>query len=199
MNCDYCGAALAENSRFCLCCGTKCENKPDSRKETAAPEWEAPLWEDTAEPERPEQMAQSLSLWLDTAPELKLPVGRSLAKMALLGIVTLGIYPVVVWCRMVTELNITSSREDGRRTMPYFAMVLLAPLTLGILPLVWMHRFCDRVGSALLRRGIDYRFGPRDFWLWNVLGSLILVGPFVFTHKLTKAVNQINGDFNARG
>ena len=56
-----------------------------------------------------------------------------------------------------------------------------------------------RVGDELRRRNIDYQFGAKTFWLWNVLGSLILVGPFVFVHKLMKAMNRINGDFNRRG
>ena len=131
--------------------------------------------------------------------KLTLPTKRSLAKMFFLGIITLGIYPVVIWSRIVTELNIAASRHDGRRTMPYFAMVTLTPVTLGILPLVWMHNFCCRIGDELNFRRINYRFAPRDFWLWNVLGSLILVGPFVFVHKLMKAMNMVNDDFNRCG
>ena len=119
--------------------------------------------------------------------------------MFFLGIITLGIYPVVIWSRIVTELNIVASRHDGRRTMPYFAMLMLSPVTLGILPLVWMHNFCGRIGDELRYRKINDTFRPRDFWLWGMLGSLILVGPFVFTHKLMKAMNKLNDDFNRCG
>ena len=78
-------------------------------------------------------------------------------------------------------------------------MFFLGILTLGIYPLVWMHRFCARIGGELHRRGGEFTFGARDFWLWNVLGSLILVGPFVFTHRLLRAMNGINQDFNLNG
>jgi len=105
----------------------------------------------------------------------------------------------VIWSRIVTEINIAASRHDGRRTMPYFAMLMLSPVTLGILPLVWFHNFCCRVGDELKYRRINYTFGPKAFWLWGVLGSLILVGPFVFVHKLMKAMNKINDDFNRIG
>ena len=27
-------------------------------------------------------------------------------------------------------------------------------------------------------------FNATDFWLWNILGSLIVVGPFIYVHKL---------------
>lgn len=130
---------------------------------------------------------------------VQLPVGRSWVKMLLLGLITAGIYPTVIWSRIVTELNITASGNDGMRTMPYFAMMLLSPVTLFIYPFVWMHRFCRRVGAQLRFRNISYRFGAKDFWLWCVLGSLILVGPLVFVHKLMKSMNFINANYNTCG
>lgn len=119
--------------------------------------------------------------------------------MFFLGLLTLGIYPIVIWSRITTELNIVAGRHDGRRTMPFFGMILLTPLTLGILPLVWMHNFCCRVGDDLNFRRINYKFGPKTFWLWGILGSLILVGPFIFVHKLMKSMNMLNDDFNRIG
>ena len=119
--------------------------------------------------------------------------------MFFLGILTLGIYPTVIWSRIITELNLAASRYDGKRTMPYFAMLMLTPFTLGILSLVWMHNFCSRIGDELRYRKINDTFRPRDFWLWGMLGSLIVVGPFVFVHKLMKAMNKINDDFNRVG
>ena len=132
-------------------------------------------------------------------PALVLPTKRGLGKMVFLGLLTLGIYPTVIWSRMVTELNIAASRWDGKRTMPLFAMMMLSPLTLGIFSFVWMHKFSNRIGAELKRRGLNLRFGARDFWLWNVLGMLILVGPFVYTYRLTKAMNEINQHFNSHG
>jgi hypothetical protein len=83
--------------------------------------------------------------------------------------------------------------------MPYFGMIILSPVTLGIYTFVWMHKFCRRIGEELQRRKLDYQFGASTFWLWGILGSLILVGPFIFTHKLMKAMNKINADFNVKG
>ncbi len=155
----------------------------------------APLRQDVGSvaisvPEMPELVAKSA---------LKLPVDRSLVKMVLLGLLTLGIYPMVIWSRIVTELNIVASRSDGKRTMPYFGMLILAPVTLAVFPFVWMYRFCNRVGKQLELRKCDFRFSEKDFWLWGILGSLILVGPFVFTHKLMNAMNLINKHYNEFG
>lgn len=133
------------------------------------------------------------------SPMIQLPAERSLAKMFFLGILTLGIYPLVIWCRIVTELNIAASRYDGERTMSYLGAFLLAPVTLGVYPFVWMHSFCRRIGTELKRRGVNYEFGAKTFWLWNVLGSFILVGPFIFVHKLMRAMNLLNRDFNVKG
>ena len=133
------------------------------------------------------------------APKIQLPTKRGLGKMFFLGLLTLGIYPTVIYSRIITELNIAASRYDGKRTMPYFGMLMLAPLTLGVFTYVWFHNLCARIGTELQRRGIDYKFGPSHFWLWGILGSFILVGPFIFTHKLMKSMNLINKDFNEKG
>ena len=130
---------------------------------------------------------------------LKLPADRSFVKMVLLGLLTIGIYPAIIWSQMVTELNIVAGRNDGKRTMPYFGMLILAPFTLFVFFFVWMHKFCNRVGGQLEFRKCECKFGARDFWIWGVLGCLILVGPFIFTNKLIKAMNSINSHYNACG
>lgn len=132
-------------------------------------------------------------------PVAQFPTNRGLFKMIFLGLITCGIYNIVVWDKIVTELNVLASRYDGRRTMPYFSMCTLGSITLFIYPIVWIHGMSDRIGSELKRRGINYKFSASTYWLWNWLGSLILVGPLVYTHKLMKAMNKLNEDFNMNG
>lgn len=224
MTCPYCGKEVLPGSLFCLNCGTRQEPEynteefpeifPDIRPEIipepapapqiVAPAVSAPPATPAKTPAAPAPKTQkskpaAVKPKLREVNKLQLPTKRGLAKMIFLGIITLGIYPMVIWCRLVTELNIAASRHDGRRTMPYFAMAMLTPLTLGILPFVWMHNLCCRIGDELKFRRINYSFGPDVFWLWGVLGSFILVGPFIFTHKLMKAMNKINDDFNRCG
>jgi hypothetical protein len=83
----------------------------------------------------------------------------------------------------------------------HYALVtfIFSWLTLGIVPLVWSHKISGRIGRELVRRNIRYGFGARTFWLWNVLGSLIIVGPYIYTHKLMSAMNRLARDYNARG
>ena len=137
---------------------------------------------------------------MDPRPANQLRTNRGLLKMILLSLITFGIYGLVVWCHLSEEINTVASRYDGKKTMHFLiAFLLLSAITLGIVPIVWMHKYCNRVGAELNRRGIDYKFGAGTFWGWGVLGSMIVVGPFIFCHKLLKATNYMNADFNARG
>lgn len=134
------------------------------------------------------------------SPAVQLPTNRSLLKFILLSIITLGIYGLVVMTKISTEINTIAGPYDNKKTMNYCLVVLIFSwLTMGIVPLVWAHRFSNRVGSELLRRNLPYQFNAGTFWLWNVLGSLIVVGPFVYTHKLLTAMNMLCTDYNAKG
>lgn len=133
-------------------------------------------------------------------PVKSLPTNRGAIKAIILTIITFGIYSIVLYERMSREINITASRYDGKKTMSYALMFfLVTPLTLGIGALVWFHKISKRIGAELKRRNINYSFGASSFWLWNVLGIFIIIGPFVYLHKMIKAINLINEDYNING
>lgn len=134
------------------------------------------------------------------APAVQLRTDRGLAKMILLSLITFGIYALVVESHIGEELNLIASRHDGRRTM-HFCLIcfLFSWLTLGVAPIVWYHRTSDRMHGELVRRQIDYDFGAIDFWLWCILGSLIVIGPYVYIYKRMNAMNLINEDYNQKG
>ena len=134
------------------------------------------------------------------APSNTLRTNRSLLKTILLSLITFGIYSIVVYSHVGDDVNVVCSRHDGKHTMHYcLVFFIFSWLTLGIVPLVWQHRICNRMGDELKRRGLNYEFSASTFWLWGILGSLIIVGPFVFGHKFFKAMNIINADYNAKG
>jgi hypothetical protein len=128
----------------------------------------------------------------------QLPTNRGLLKMALLGPITLGIYPLIVLCKISSEIN-KVARNDRKNTMHFLLMLLLSPITLGIFTLIWYHNLCSRIGDEPKRRNIPYNFGASDFWLWCILGALIGVGPLVFIHKFMHAMNHLNGSYNQYG
>ncbi len=145
-------------------------------------------------------MEEKVQVTGNQVPVAQLRTNRSLVKFILLSLITLGIYGLVMTAHISEDVNVVCSRYDGKKTMNYWLLVfLVGPLTLEIGSFVWFHKLCSRIGVELKRRNIDYNFGAKDFWLWNTLGLLIVVGPFVFIYKLIKAANLMNGDFNAKG
>lgn len=134
------------------------------------------------------------------APVGQLNTKRGLLKYILLSMITFGIYSIVAMSGVSTDINIIAGRYDGKRTM-HFCLVffVFSWLTLGIVPLVWYHKMSSRIGSELRRRGIAYSFGAGSFWGWNILGILIIVGPFVYLHKMLKAMNLLSENYNLHG
>ncbi len=138
-------------------------------------------------------------------PQTALPVGqlktnRSLLKYILLGFITFGIYTLVVMSGISSDINVIAGRYDGKKTMHYCLLTfIVAPITFGIAVFVWFHNISKRMGGELQRRGIPYKFGASDFWLWCMLGSLIVVGPLVYFHKLLTASNKLAENYNING
>ena len=134
------------------------------------------------------------------SPANQLKTNRGLLKFILLSIITLGIYGIVVMTQTANDLNAIASKYDGKKTMHYCLMIfLVGPITLGIYSIVWMHKFSNRIGAELKRRGLNYTFSASTFWGWNVLGSLIVVGPFIYLHKMFTAMNMLCADYNVKG
>lgn len=134
------------------------------------------------------------------APVRQLKTNKGLLKTILLSLITFGIYPLVVMTAVGNDVNTVASRYDGKHSMHYCLLTfIVAPITLGIAGLVWSHNISNRIGDELKRRGIAYSFSAADFWMWCILGALIAVGPLVYMHKLFKAVNLMNADYNVNG
>ncbi len=133
-------------------------------------------------------------------PVGQLKTNRGLLKYILFTIITFGIYPLVFMSSISNDVNIVCSRYDGKKTMHYCLLLfIVGPLTLGIAYLVWSHNISARIGNELRRRGVSYSFGAADFWLWSIIGSIIVVGPLVYLHKLAKAMNKMNENYNING
>ncbi len=137
---------------------------------------------------------------VNTAPVAPITTKRGLLKFILLNIVTLGIYSIVYFSSISSDINLIAARYDGKKTMHFCLLLfLVGPITCGIAYIVWYHKISARIGRELSRRGIAYSFGAGTFWGWNVLGAFIAVGPFVYLHKLSKAMNLLCADYNAKG
>ncbi len=133
-------------------------------------------------------------------PVYQLKTNRGLIKFILLSVITFGIYGIVAMSSISNDINIIASRYDGKKTMHYCLLTfVVAPFTLFIGELVWMHKISARIGNELKRRGINYSFGAGSFWIWGMILSFTIVGPLVYQHKLLKAMNLLSEHYNVNG
>lgn len=155
------------------------------------------------------------------APVGQLYTQRSLVKWILLGIITLGIYNIVIMTGATDSLNTVASRYDGKKTMHYCLLYfLIAPITLGIGSLVWYHKMSNRVGDELARRGYERSVSASTYWLFCALPMFLapwfsiaafFIAPFgiasvaclalelVYYYKYLDAINKLCADYNRRG
>ncbi|MBP9990630.1 MAG: DUF4234 domain-containing protein [Bacteroidales bacterium] len=133
-------------------------------------------------------------------PARQLRTKRGLLKYILLSIITLGIYSIVLFSHMSEEINLVAQRRDGKHTMHYcLVFFIFSWLSLGIVPLVWMTKISNRIGNEQLARTQHRGVSGGTFWGWGILGSLIIVGPFIYYYKLFKSMNAVNAHYNING
>lgn len=85
-----------------------------------------------------------------SAPLAQLKTNKGLVKFFLLSLITFGIYAIVCFSNISTDINIIASRYDGKKTKHYCLMsFILAPITLGIYVFVWYHGLSNRIGAEL--------------------------------------------------
>lgn len=181
--CSNCGTQIADEMNNCPNCGQPVAAAPAQ----AAPMQQVPMGQ-------PGYMAQN------PAPAYKLKTNKGLLKTILLSLITFGIYGLVVMTSVSNDINTIATKYDGKKTMHYCLLFfLIIPITLGIGGIVWSHKISNRIGKELTRRNINYKFSAGTYWGWGVLGTLIIVGPFIYMHKLFKSMNLLAENYNING
>ena len=120
---------------------------------------------------------------------------RSLLVLILLSIFTLGIYSLFFWYAYARDMNIVCA-GDGRHTRGIIAQVIFTILTLGIYNLIWIYGAGDRIFFNCTKRSIPNTVSGGSVLLWYILGSFILIGPFVGCYQLISGLNQLCIDYN---
>ncbi len=83
--------------------------------------------------------------------------------------------------------------------MLYIIFSIILSLVCNVILFIWFHKISNRIGNEIRRRGIDCEFSAKTFWLWFVLGSMIIVGPFVYMNKMVNNMNKLNENYNING
>lgn len=188
--CKHCGEKFDGDYKCCPYCGTLlqeyvAEGGVDNRK----------IREEGNHPYGVHVNATSKNI--QYPQKIVLKTNRSLIKYILLSLITFGIYSLIVMSSISNDINTIAQKYDGKKTMHYcLVALLLGPLTFGIVSIVWQHRISARIGHELRRREIPYAFDAASFWLWDVAGVFILVGPFIYLYKFFTAMNLLSHHFN---
>lgn len=126
----------------------------------------------------------------------KLTTKRSMWKLMILGILTLGIYAIIFFIPFSFDLDKVAPKADRSKTMNYLFAHIFAIFTFSIVLIIWHYQIAQRVEEALKKRHISYDFGTGTFWSWYFFGSFIVVGPFIYFHRLCKAMNLLCEHYN---
>ncbi len=124
---------------------------------------------------------------------------RSGIAFVFLGIITLGVYPVVVLSQVRKEV---SSLLDGKgvgKQMPFVWAYLLGFITLGLAPLIWVCKMANKIQMAALEKKITSPRLSGAFMLWSYFGVLVLIGPFVAYHRFFALLNAVEKRANEDG
>jgi len=120
---------------------------------------------------------------------------RSLASFIFLNIITLGIYGIFWGFYFVNDVN-KVCEGDGRQSLNFILVCLLSMVTCGIYGLVWMYDQQDRLKAAGLKYNIMIMETGKEVILWEIFGSLIIVGPFIALNIMIKSINVLANIYN---
>ena len=120
---------------------------------------------------------------------------RTFLRVAILTVLTLGIYLLYLIEIMAENTNIACSR-DGKRTWGFAPVVLLGFVTFGIYPIIWHCQQIRRFQTCCKKNGVTCRATVKFYLLWTLLGAPIVVGPMIAWARYLKGYNQVCLIFN---
>jgi hypothetical protein len=122
---------------------------------------------------------------------------RNLAGLVLLSIITLGIYSLYWIHKMAKDVN-AICEGDGEKTGGLLKYIFLGLITLGIYNLVWLYKLGERLQDNGPKYDVNVKEGGSTILLWDLLGALIVVGPFIALHLIIKNTNLLAKEYNKK-
>lgn len=142
MFCTKCGAQTSDNEKFCTNCGAPLQAS-SSDFGSAVPKTppQQPAQNAWAGQQGNPGQAACANPYMNAKPVAQLKTNRGLLKFILLSIVTLGIYLIVYFSSISSDINVIASRYDVKKTMHFCLLFfLVSPITCGIATFVWYHK-----------------------------------------------------------
>jgi hypothetical protein len=120
---------------------------------------------------------------------------RSYAAVIVLTIITFGIYGLYFIYRLAKDMN-TLCEGDGKKTRGLLFCFFIGLITIGIYNLVWLFMLGDRIQDNAPRYGLSFKESGGTILLWYLLGSFIIVGPFIAHYIIIKNINALAEAYN---
>ena len=121
---------------------------------------------------------------------------RGLVKLILLSFITFGIYGLYWIHKLAKDVN-TICEGDGKKTGGLLKYLLLGLITFGIYQLVWVYMLGDRLQDNAPKFNLTFKESGGTILLWLILGSFVVVGPFIALHIIIKNTNALADVYNS--
>jgi hypothetical protein len=122
---------------------------------------------------------------------------RGLAGVIILSCVTFGIYGLYWIHNLAKDVN-AMCEGDGKKTSGLLKYIILTFITLGIYSLVWVYMLGDRLQDNAPKYNLTFKESGGTVLLWLILGSFIIVGPFIALHIVIKNTNALADEYNKK-
>ena len=122
---------------------------------------------------------------------------RGLVSLILLSMVTFGIYGLYWYYKLAKDVN-TICEGDGKKTAGLLKLILLGIITFGIYTIIWIYMLGDRLQDNAQKYNLTFKESGGTILLWFLLGSFIIVGPFVALHIIIKNTNALAAEYNKK-
>ena len=123
---------------------------------------------------------------------------RSVILLFLLGILTLGIYPLVATYHIGKEINLINEGKEGyKKSMNFIAVFFLGIITLGIVPIVWFCRVARKFGEKAWELDIKKpHTSALSYFLLNVVFVEAVIPPVIGWFKFIHTINAVETRLN---
>ena len=122
---------------------------------------------------------------------------RGLVSFVLLSMITGGIYGCWRIHVLARDMNLMCE-GDGKKTRGFLAYFFLGLITFGIYDLIWLYMVGDRLYDNASRYNLTFKEAGGAVLLWFVLGSLVVIGPFISLHIIFKNANALADEYNKK-
>ena len=122
---------------------------------------------------------------------------RGLAGLIIFSIITFGIYGYYWIYKLAYDVN-AICEGDGKKTSGLLKYILFGIITFGIYNLVWLYMLGDRLQDNAQKYNLSFKESGGTILLWYLLGSFIIVGPFIALHIIIKNTNALAFEYNKK-